>query len=198
MVFPTFFVQPQPPALALGEVVFHPHRQRRADPGEAVDQDADERAIAQPHQAVLRKTLEQLARFFRGKNRRSAAADDVLGPAHHGGRVGSDHLADHQPVEQHADGRQVLLDRGCGVGFAQVLDVGCHMYRLDLLELVKASAFDPAEKIRDRSSVGLPGVAVADVGGEELEKAAASVRAGGGDLGRDQGVGFRAARADCP
>ena len=33
-----------------------------------------------------------------------------------------------------------------------------------------------------------PPATVADVGGEELEKAAARVRAGGGYLGRDQGV----------
>ena len=33
---------------------------------------------------------------------RLAPFDHVLGPAHHRGRVGPDHLADHQPVEQHA------------------------------------------------------------------------------------------------
>ena len=40
-------VQPEPPALALGEVVLDPHRNRRADPRKAVDQHPDQCPIAQ-------------------------------------------------------------------------------------------------------------------------------------------------------
>ena len=34
---------------------------------------------------------------------------DMRGPAHGVGRVGRENLADDEPVEQHADRRQVLL-----------------------------------------------------------------------------------------
>ena len=44
---------------SLGEVILDPHRKRRVDPGEAVDQDPDQRPIAQPHQAARGEALEQ-------------------------------------------------------------------------------------------------------------------------------------------
>ena len=64
VVLAAFLVEAEPPALALGEVVLDPHRKRGADPREAVDQHADQRAIAQANQAVGGDALEQLARFF--------------------------------------------------------------------------------------------------------------------------------------
>jgi hypothetical protein len=114
-----------------------------------------------------------------------------LGPSNHRGRIAPDDLADHEPVEQHAHRRQVLLDRGRRVGLAQVLDVGGDVDRLEAAELAEAADLAPAEKLGNSPGVGVPGIAVADVGGEELEKAAAGVIAGGGDLRRDQGVGVR-------
>ena len=70
----------------------------------------------------------------------------------------------------------------------QLLDIGGHMHRLDVSELVKAASLAPAEKIGNRPDVGCPGVAVADGGGEELDEAAGGVLAGGGHLPRDQAV----------
>ena len=67
VVLAALLVQPEPPALALGEVVLDPHPERRADPRKAVDQDADQRPIAQPDQAVGGDALEELARLFRAR-----------------------------------------------------------------------------------------------------------------------------------
>ena len=87
---------------------------------------------------------------------------------------------------------------GAACDFPEVLDVGGDVHRLEAPELAQAPHLAPAEKLGNRLGVGGPGVAVADVGGEELEKTAARVRAGGGDLGWDQGVGVRDGRADLP
>jgi hypothetical protein len=42
-----FLIEPQPPALPVGEVVLDLHRDDRADAGKAVDHHADQRAVAQ-------------------------------------------------------------------------------------------------------------------------------------------------------
>jgi hypothetical protein len=63
------------------------------------------------------------------------------------------------------------------------------MHRLDGAELVKAHAPAPAEEIRDRPGIGLPGIGIADIGGEEFHKAAGRPVAGGGDLHRQKGTG---------
>src|SRR5215217_790878 len=47
-------MQPEPPALALWEVVLHPHRQGGTDPGEGVDQDTDECPVAEAEQLLCR------------------------------------------------------------------------------------------------------------------------------------------------
>jgi hypothetical protein len=40
-------------------------------------------------------------------------------------RVGGDDMAGDEPVEEHADGGETLLDRGFGVGRPELLDVSC-------------------------------------------------------------------------
>ena len=57
---------------------------------------------------------EQRPRFLPVEHRRSAFLHHMLGPAHGMRRVDLDHVADHQPVEQHAQRREVLFDRGPG------------------------------------------------------------------------------------
>ncbi len=54
--------------------------------------------------------VEELTRFGRGQYRGLAGADHVFGAAHGGGRIDPEHLTEHQPVEQHAHGRQPLHD----------------------------------------------------------------------------------------
>jgi hypothetical protein len=82
VVFAALLVEPEPPTLALGEVVLDPHRQRRADPGKTVDQNTDERTIAQPDQAVCGDALKERPRLLRREDRRPALGDDVLGSSH--------------------------------------------------------------------------------------------------------------------
>jgi hypothetical protein len=43
--------------------------------------------------------------------------------AHRVGGTGTDDLACHQPVEEHADGGQLLLCRGFGIGLLELLDI---------------------------------------------------------------------------
>ena len=70
----------------------------------------------------------------------------MLRAAHRMRRVGREHLADDQPVEQHADGGEVLLDRRLGGGFLQRLDIGGDVQRLDVGELGDAVLFEPGEE----------------------------------------------------
>ena len=65
---------------------------------------------------------------------------DVLRAAHRVGRVGGDDLAGDQPVEQHADGGEVLLDRRLLEILAERLDIGGDVQRLDVGELADACA----------------------------------------------------------
>jgi hypothetical protein len=54
--------------------------------------------------------LEQPSGLFLGEDRRLAALDHVLRPAHSMRRVDREDLADDQPIEQHPDRGQVLLN----------------------------------------------------------------------------------------
>jgi hypothetical protein len=55
-------------------------------------------------------TVEQPAGFPGGEHGRFAFLHDVLGCPDGNGGVGFDHLADDQPVKQHLNGGEVLLD----------------------------------------------------------------------------------------
>jgi len=66
--------------------------------------------------------------------RPTRAAHDVLGPGHRVRRVHGEHLADHQPVEQHADRGEMLLDGRLGGRFLQRLDIDPDVNRLDVGE----------------------------------------------------------------
>ena len=78
-----------------------------------------------------------------------------------------------QPVEAHADGRQVLLDGGGGFDLGQVFDIGGDVLGLDGLER-QAVPVAPGKEIQDRPAVGFPRVAVADGRGQELDEAFAA------------------------
>ena len=123
-----------------------------------------------------------------------AFLDDVLRPAHRGGRIGAgENLADDQPVEQHADRREVLLDGRRAVAAAENLDVGGDVMRAHRRERRDVLGVEPGEERAHGDGVGGAGVRVADVGGEEIEKPQAGVLAGVGDQSRHQhrGCGSR-------
>ena len=128
--------------------------------------------------------VEELAGLVGGEHGRLAAFDDVLRAAYRAGRVEGHDAAAGQPVEQHADGGQVLLDGGGGDlrSLAELLDVGGDVHRLDVGQ-GQAVPLAPGEEIAGGTGVGSPGVAVADGGGEELDEAFGGLVAGVGDDG---------------
>jgi hypothetical protein len=71
----------------------------------------------------------------------------MFGPAHRMRRVGGEDLADDEPIEQHANGRQVLLHRRLGSGRLQRLYIGGDMDRLDVGELAELVLLDPGEEV---------------------------------------------------
>ena len=136
--------------------------------------------------------LDQAARLLLGQHRRLAAAHDVLRSAHRMRRIDRQHLADDEPVEQHAHRGEVLLDGRLGGGVLQRLDIGRDMQRLDIDELGDAALFEPGEERACGPVIGHAGVLVADRRGEEFEKAARGMVAGAGDRRRhDDGAGDR-------
>ena len=124
------------------------------------------------------------AGLFAGEHRGLAGLDDVLRAAHRMGRIGGDDLAGDQPVEQHADGGQVLLDGRLLEILAQRLDIGGDMQRLDIGDLADLVLVAPGEEPAAGPVIGRAGVLVADGRGEEFEEAARGVVAGGGDRRR--------------
>ena len=111
MPLAAFLMQPDPPALALGVVVLDAHGDDGADAGKGEGHHGDQRPVAQPDHGRRVDAVQQLARLFGIQHRGLAGLDDVLRSAHRMRRVGGDDLAGDQPVEQHADGGEVLLDR---------------------------------------------------------------------------------------
>jgi hypothetical protein len=105
----------------------------------------------------------------------------MLGAAHRLRRVDDEQSAGDQPVEQHADCREVLFDGRLCPCRLQCLDIGGDVQRLDIVEFADVVAVEPAEERADGPVIGQAGVAVADLRGEEFEKAAGDIVAGGGD-----------------
>ena len=129
VVLAAFFLEPQPPALALLVVVLHAHADDGRDTRKAVDHHAQQGAIAQAWEGRRVDGVQQQPRFGWLQHRRLTRPDDVGRPAHRGGRVGGHHLPDHQPVEEAADGGQMLLDRGGAILALHLFDVGGHRDR---------------------------------------------------------------------
>ena len=115
-------VQPDPAAASLRVVVLDLHPYHRADAGEGVDHHPDQRAIAQPLKRAGINGVEQGARLVAGKHGGLAALDHVFRASHRVCRVRLKDVAGHQPVEQHPQRRQVLLDRRRREAALQILD----------------------------------------------------------------------------
>ena len=126
-----FLVEPQPGPFALSVVVLDRHCNHGANAGEGEHHRGDDRPVAQADEvrafdlvalrvdaddALYRDAVEEDAGLIGGEHRRFAFVDDVFGAADRMGGVDGDDLAGNQPVEEHADGGELLLDRGLGVG----------------------------------------------------------------------------------
>ncbi len=107
------------------------------------------------------------------------------------GGVGLDSVAGDEPVEEHVDPSQVLLDGRLGVGGLEVLDEGGDHYRLDGPEVGDAAVLTPAEESDGVAKVGPSGVQVLDGDGEVFGEARDGVVAGRGEDGREDDLGGR-------
>ena len=146
MALAAFLMQPHPPALAVGVVVLDAHGDDRANAGEGEGHHRNQRPIAQADDGRHVDAVQQLARLFAGEHRGLAGFDDVLGAAHRMRRIGRDDLAGDQPVEQHANGGEVLLDRRLLEVLAERLDIGGDMQRLDIGDLADLVLVAPGEE----------------------------------------------------
>ena len=82
-----FLVEPEERPSPLGVVVGDPERDRRAHPREAVDEDAEERAVAEARQGRDVDAVEERPGLLGGEDRGLAGLDDVLwslGPSSRG------------------------------------------------------------------------------------------------------------------
>lgn len=144
----------------------------RADAGEGVEEGGDEGAIAETHDVCRIDTLDQQPRLVCKKNRGLAFADGVLRPAHRARRIHGHDLPDHQPIEEHSNGGELLLDSRL-VAWPQppgqtLFNVGGHVHRLDIGQLPELPGLTPVEKLAGGTGVGAARVRVADVGGKEF------------------------------
>ena len=184
MALAAFLMQPHPPALALGVVVLNTHGDDRADAREGEGHHRNHRSISQPDDGRRVDAVEQLAGLFTGQHRGFAGFDDVLRPPHRMGRIGRDDLASDQPVEQHANGGEVLLHRRLFKILAERFDIGGDMQRLDISDFTNGVMITPGEEPHDGVIVSRARVLVADRRGEEFEEAARGLLAGVGDHSR--------------
>ena len=129
--------------------------------------------------------LEQLAGFLGRQHGRLAFSDDVFGAAHGVGGVYLQNVAGHEPVKEHAQRGQVLLDGGRGARSLQVLDEGGDVEGLNVGEPGDAAALAPGVKTPRGTQVGPARVGVVDPGGEKLQDAPGGL--GGVGVNRDAG-----------
>jgi hypothetical protein len=122
--------------------------------------------------------IEQAAGLLLGQGRGFAAAHDVLAPAHGMGRIDGEDLADHQPVEQHADRREVQFDGRLGGRRLQHLYIRSDVHRLEVGQPADLVLLDPREKVTCGPVVGHAGVLVADRRGEKFKEALGGMVAG--------------------
>ena len=78
----------------------------------------------------------------------------IFRAAHGMGRIHVDDVAGHEPVEQHADGGQVLLDRGRGEMALEILQEGGDVEGLYVGELVQVVLLAPLGKAARRGRTG--------------------------------------------
>ena len=92
-------------------------------------------------------------------------------------------MAGHQPVKEHAQRGQVLLDGGRGERSLQILDEGGDVEGLHVGELSDAAGVAPGVEAPRGAQVGPAGVGVVDLGGEKLQDAPGGL-GGRGEQGR--------------
>ena len=126
-------VEPEPPPLAVGVVVLDLHAEHGRDAGEAEDHDADEGPVAEPDRRRVRSPSSGRVDRMLSRSVRASSAERTgvlpflttcLGALTEAAGFDRHDLAGDQPVEEHPDGGQVLLDRRGGEPGLELLDVG--------------------------------------------------------------------------
>jgi hypothetical protein len=104
--------------------------------------------------------------------------------------LNANHLAGYEPVEQHADCGEVLLDGRLLEAFAETANVGRDVYRLHIDQLGDILApVAPGEETPAGVKIRRARVRVVDGDGEEFQKTAhCLVAAGRDDRGHDNPV----------
>ena len=92
-------------------------------------------AVAQANEGRGVNAVDQGAGLVRGQHWRLAARNHMLRAADGMCRVGGEHPAGNQPVEQHADCRQVLLHSRLLEILSKRVDIGRDVQRLDVGQL---------------------------------------------------------------
>ena len=168
VLFSALLVKPHPAAPSLDKEVFHLHRNRRSNPGEGVDHEANQRSISQAGKGSGVDGVDQSPRFVGLEDRGLAAPLRVLRPAHGVGRVRRYDLADHHPIEEHPQSGQPQLYRGLGMELELRLDERRDVDRLYLSQIPDAVLGTEIGELPDSLPVGAAGVGVADMRAEEV------------------------------
>jgi hypothetical protein len=144
------------------------HIQRRANPRERVGEGGNQCAVPHIAQGHVRYGLQQLAPLAALEHRRLAGFHDMLRTADRRGRIRRHHLAGDQPVEQHPDRGQLLLDRRRRNLDLQLLYISSNVVRPDRRRY-QTAIFTSREKLIARPGIGTASIWVADVGGKEFD-----------------------------
>src|SRR5260221_14275084 len=109
--------------------------------------------------------------LLRRQDRRLAFLDRVARAPDGMGRISVNNMPGHQPVEEHANRRQVLFYGGWRKLVLQVVHESRDMKRLDLCELVDLFGSAPVGKAAGGVHIGSSGMGVVDLCREKLEEA---------------------------
>jgi hypothetical protein len=110
--------------------------------------------------------------------------------------IDGQNLSHQQPVEQHAHGRKVLLDRGLGGRCLQRLYIGSDVNGLDIGKLTDPVPLDPGKERTRSPVIGHARVPIADRCRKELDEPSRGPIASTGDHRRHGKQGGR--RSDHP
>ena len=96
---------------------------------------------------------------------------DILRPTNHARGVGGHDLTQGKPIEDHADGGELYFDRRRRDPLLQCFDIRRDVDRLHVAELIEAAVLAPGGEVVGGLGIGLPGIGVTDIGGEEFDDA---------------------------
>ena len=166
-----FLVQPDPATPALYVEIFNLHGNCRSDTRKRVDHQADQGAVPQAEKETGVDGIEQCSCFIGLQNGRLPTSLGVFRASDGVRGVRWNDLADHHPVEEHAQRGRPLLHGGPGVQPELRLDKCRHMHRFYLSKIEDVVLRAECRKLPHGFHVGSPGVHVADVRTEEIAHA---------------------------